>query len=125
MPPPPVTGIDRSPIRRLPPSGWWALIGGNVAVGIVAGLLWPFVYIMGYVIAAAAGWTTGDPTLTDDGISIPIVLGAICLALILGAFLALNIPLTRRRRPPVVQRLPAALVVALVAAIVTIRQVWP
>jgi hypothetical protein len=57
-----------------------------LVVGVVAGVAWPVVYIMGYVIAGLAGWTVGNPTLTHDGLEIPIGMCVIVITFVVGAF---------------------------------------
>jgi hypothetical protein len=94
-------------------------IAANVGVGIVAGLAWPFVYVMGYVVADLAGWTVGDPTLTDDGVGMPMGVGVIVVLFILVLFLALNVPIARRARIPAALWMPAAVAIMFITATVT------
>jgi hypothetical protein len=76
-------------------------VAGNAAIGVLVGLGWPFVYLMGYTIADLAGWTVGDPTVTDDGVDLPIFGGALVLLVVAGLFAALNWALRGRARLPV------------------------
>jgi hypothetical protein len=81
--------------------GWTLTVAGNAAIGVLVGLGWPFVYLMGYAIADRAEWIVGDPTVTDDGAGLPIFLGALVLLMMAGLFAALNWALRGRGRLPV------------------------
>lgn len=77
---------------------------------------------MGSVIAGLAGWTPSAPTLTDDGLGLPIGCGVLVIVLITGAFLALNIPIGRKARIPASQWIPTAVAVSLLAAVAAASQ---
>jgi hypothetical protein len=94
-------------------------VAGNAAIGALAGLGWPFVYLMGYVIADRAGWIVGDPTVTDDGVALPILLGLLMLLVVAALFAALN----RALRGP--GRLPVAVAVTVITAFVAALTAWP
>jgi hypothetical protein len=111
------------PARRR--TGWVGHIAANVAIGFAAGAAWPFVYIMGYVIAGAAGWMVGDPTLTDDGLAIPIGLGIFVVVVISAAFLSLNISIARWARIPPFQWIASAVVVSLLMAAASDHLLYP
>jgi hypothetical protein len=116
---PPTVKVDGTRSRAMLSAGWLMHVVANVGIGVVAGVTWPVVYIMGYVIAGLAGWTVGDPTLTDDGLAIPIGMGVIVIVFIVGTFLALNMLIARRAPIPVAWCLTAAAVVTLLASVVT------
>jgi hypothetical protein len=62
----------------------------NATVGAVAVAAWPFMYFMGYGIAAQFGWIVADPTVTDDWVSVLIGAGIVAIVVVAGAFAALN-----------------------------------
>lgn len=93
-------------------------MAGNAAVGVLAGLGWPFVYFMGYAIADRAGWIVGDPTVTDDGAGVPIFLGMLVLLVVGGLFAGLNAVLRGRGR------LPVAMAVSTITAVVVAATVF-
>lgn len=103
---------------------WVAQVLVNVVVGLLAAAGWPFVYFMGYAVAMRAGWIVGDPTVTDDGVSLTIGFGVVAMLIIVGLFVGLNLGVSQWTRVSPMRWLPAGLIVIMVVATVAVRVFW-
>jgi hypothetical protein len=78
--------------RQLRPHQAWLIgIPLNLLLSIPAYFPLMFILLAGQVIAGELGWTAVDPTLVDDGVSFPIILGVLALVLSVGAVVVLNL----------------------------------
>jgi hypothetical protein len=115
--------MEGKPASR--PAFWPAHVVVNIAVGTLAGAAWPFVHLMGFVIAVEAGWAVDDPTVTEDGWGIPVGLGIAVIVVVGAVFAAANTLLARWGRVPARWwTLPAAAVSLLVTVAVANLPRW-